>query len=265
MLIAQISDLHLRPRGRLYQGQVDSNTMGEAAIRQLNALDPQPDLVLITGDIVDEGSPAEYATALEILAAIRAPVLLIPGNHDERAAFRAAFAAHRYLPAEGPLHFAVGERGPLRILAVDVTVPGEHHGDMDDAACRWLHERLAEEPGRPSIVMLHHPPFDSGIPYIDAYNCRHGNRLADIVVRYSNVERILCGHIHRFMQLRFGGTMLVTAPSTTTAIALRLRPDAAPASFVEPPALLLHHWRPQTGLVTHLVPIGAFPGPLPFY
>jgi len=66
------------------------------------------------------------------------------------------------------------------------------------------------------------------------------------------------------MMLRFGGTVLCTAPSTTTAIALRLRPDAEPASHVEPPAFLLHHWRPHTGLVTHFMPVGNFPGPYPF-
>jgi 3',5'-cyclic AMP phosphodiesterase CpdA len=265
MLIAQISDLHLRARGELYQGLVDSNSMCEAAIRQLNALEPSPDLVLITGDIVDEGTAPEYAEAQAILSAIRPPVLVIPGNHDERGAFRACFGTHRHLPPEGPMHFAVGDLGPVRIVALDVTVPNEHHGDMDDGACRWLDEKLAEEPDRPTIVMMHHPPFDSGIHYIDAYNCRRGIRLAEVVARYPNVERILCGHIHRFMQVRFGGTMLVTAPSTTTAIALRLRPDAEPASFVEPPALLLHHWRRATGLVTHLLPIGVFPGPFPFY
>jgi len=136
---------------------------------------------------------------------------------------------------------------------------------MDDAACIWLEARLAEEPHRPTIIMMHQPPFESGIPFIDAYCCRRGARLAEIVARYPAVERILCGHIHRFMQLRFGGTMLVTAPSTTTAIALRLRDDANPESFVEPPAMLLHHWRPGHGLITHFVPVGSFRGPLKFF
>lgn len=85
-----------------------------------------------------------------------------------------------------------------------------------------------------------------------------------MIARYPAVERIVCGHIHRFMQVRFGGTMLCTAPSTTTAIALRLDPDAKPASYVEPPAFLLHHWTPAVGLITHFVPIGSFRGPLPF-
>jgi 3',5'-cyclic AMP phosphodiesterase CpdA len=265
MLIAHLSDPHLRPRGHLYQNIVDSNAMFLTAIRHLASLDPQPDLVLLSGDLVDMGTEAEYAVAAEMLALIPQPVFMIPGNHDDRERFRVCFGHHADVANAGPLHFAVGHQGALRILGLDITVPAAHHGDMDDAACLWLEQRLAEEPDRPTIIMMHQPPFDSGIPFIDAYCCRQGARLADIVARYPAVERILCGHIHRFMQLRFGGTMLVTAPSTTTAIALRLRDNAAPASFVEPPAMLLHHWLPQRGLVTHLVPIGSFQGPLHFF
>jgi 3',5'-cyclic AMP phosphodiesterase CpdA len=265
MLIAQLSDPHLRPRGQLYQTMVDSNAMFLTALQHLAALDPQPDLVLLTGDLVDTGTAAEYALAAEMIAQIRQPVLMIPGNHDERERFRHCFGHNAYMASAGPLHFAVGDRGALRILGLDITVPGAHHGDMDDAACLWLTQRLAEEPERPTIIMMHQPPFESGIGFIDAYGCRQGARLADIVARHPAVERILCGHIHRFMQLRFGGTVLVTAPSTTTAIALRLQANAKPASFLEPPAMLLHHWRPEHGLITHLVPIGAFPGPLAFF
>jgi 3',5'-cyclic AMP phosphodiesterase CpdA len=239
--------------------------MFEAALRQLDALVPQPDLVLLTGDVVDDGSAADYATATRLLSRIRQPLLVIPGNHDEREAFRACFRHHPYVTRSGPLHVAVGDQGPVRIIGLDVTVPGFHHGDMDDDACAWLEARLAEESDRPTIIMMHQPPFDSGISCIDAYHCRQGARLAGIVARYPAVERILCGHIHRFMQLRFGGTLLITAPSTTTAIALRLAPDAEPASFIEPPAMLLHHWQPATGLITHLVPIGTFPGPFSFF
>jgi len=142
-------------------------------------------------------------------------------------------------------------------------LPGLHHGAIDEAAARWLDAALAAEPERPTIVMMHQPPFESGVPYLDAYLCRDGGRLVEIVARHRCVERIVCGHVHRFMQLRFGGTMLCTAPSTTAAIALQLRPDAQPASYVEPPAMLLHHWRRKVGLVTHFVPIGTFPGPYP--
>ena len=265
MLIAQFSDLHLRPVGQLYKGRADSNAMFAAALRQLDQLDVAPDLVLLSGDLVDEGSAAEYATVRHLLQTVRPPVVAIPGNHDDPAGFRACFAGNPHVAPHGPLHVVADEYGPVRIIGLDVTVSGHHHGDMDDAACAWLDARLREEPQRPTIIMLHQPPFDSGIPYIDVYKCRRGERLAAIVSRHPQVERILCGHIHRAMLLRFGGTLLQTAPSTTTAIALRLAPDAEPASFIEPPAFLLHHWRPGTGLVSHTVPIGAFPGPFPFY
>ncbi|MET7241978.1 phosphodiesterase [Methylobacterium sp. EM32] len=265
MLIAHFSDPHLRDRGKLYHGLVNSNSMFESAIRYLNNLDPQPDIVLVSGDIVDHGTEAEYENAAVILDKIRQPLLIIPGNHDDREIFRVRLPHHAIPAASGPFHFAVGDLGAVRILGLDVTVPGAHHGEMDDAACDWLETSLAEEPERPTIVMMHQPPVLSGISYIDTYRCLHGERLEQIILRYPAVERILCGHIHRFMQRRFGGTLLMTAPSTTTAIALRLGANAEPGSFIEPPAMLLHQWQPGSGLLTHLVPIGSFPGPLPFF
>jgi Icc protein len=265
MLIAHLSDPHLRPRGQLYKDLVNSNAMFDLAIRHLNTLNPAPDLVVITGDLVDEGTRAEYEYVRDALSDIRQPLLVLPGNHDEPAGFRACFAHHRYLPPTGPFHFAVGDKGLVRVLGLDVSVPGSHHGEMTDEACAWLRRALLEEPDRPTVVMMHQPPFESGIRCIDAYNCRRADQLAGVLGAHTNIERVLCGHVHRFMQVRFGGTMLVTAPSTTTAIALRLTPDAEPASYVEPPAFLLHHWRDGAGLVTHYVPIGTFPGPLPFF
>jgi hypothetical protein len=136
--------------------------------------------------------------------------------------------------------------------------------DITEEAALWLDDTLALEPERPTILMLHQPPFASSTSYIDIYACKNGPRLAEVVQRHACVERIVCGHIHRSMQLRSGGTLLCTAPSTTTAIALRLQADAQQASFVEPPALLLHHWSNDSGLITHQVPIGDFPGPFPF-
>ncbi|MBC7675470.1 MAG: phosphodiesterase, partial [Rhodoferax sp.] len=251
MLIAHLSDPHLREKGQLYQGLVDSNAMFDLAVKTLQRLSPEPDLVIIGGDLVDGGSPGEYVTVRQALSGIRQPIYAVPGNHDDREAFRHCFRDFGFVAGDGPLHFETDAKWPVRFIGLDITVPGEHHGEMDGAACRWLETRLAEFPEKPTAILMHQPPINSGIPFIDAYKCNHGERLAEIVMRYPNVERVMCGHIHRFMQMRFGGTMLVTAPSTTTAIALRLAEDAEPASYIEPPAFLLHHWTPQTGLVTH--------------
>lgn len=264
MLIAQLSDPHVRARGVLYQDVADSNAHFADAIASLHALDPRPDLVLLSGDLVDTGTAAEYANLRALLDRLAIPSLVIPGNHDDREAFRAAFGDRGELPRSGPMHYAAGAHGAVRIVALDVTLPGRHHGAVDEAAAQWLDATLAQEPARPTVVVMHQPPFDTGVPYLDLYACHGGERLAAVVSRHRQVERIVCGHVHRFMVLRFAGTLLCTAPSTTTAIALRLRPDAQPASHLEPPAFLLHHWRPGTGLVSHFVPIGTFPGPYPF-
>jgi 3',5'-cyclic AMP phosphodiesterase CpdA len=263
MWIAQLSDPHIRPVGVLYKNILDANAVLTGAVRQINRLNPLPDLVVLTGDVVDEGDPAEYVAARAILAELKPRLLVIPGNHDERSAFRAAFADHVYLPPDGPLHYQDAS-GPVRVIGVDVTVPGRHHGDFTEEAATWLDTVLAADATRPTVVMMHQPPIVTGIPYLDKYNCRNGGRLARIVSRFPAVERILCGHVHRSMQMRFAGTLLCTAPSTATAIALHAVPDGEPASFIEPPGFLLHHWRPDGGMLTHLVPVGAFPGPFPF-
>ncbi|QDL92130.1 phosphodiesterase [Paroceanicella profunda] len=265
MLIAQISDPHMRAAGQLYQGLVDSNTMCAAAIATLNALDPQPDLVLLSGDVVDTGTPADYAQARHVLDRLRAPLLAIPGNHDAPEGFRRCFAGQPGLAASGPLHVDWSGDGPLRVLGLDITVPGAHHGRFDAAAEDWLARALARAPDRPVLLMMHQPPCDIGIGCIDAYRCFGEDRLAALLARHPRVQRVLCGHVHRLTMRAFGGTLLLTAPSTTTAIALRLAPGAEPASHVEPPALLLHHWREGAGLTTHHLPIGAHPGPFPFF
>ena len=264
MRLAQISDPHIRPDGVLYKNVADSAATLRAAVAQINALDPPADVVLLTGDVVDEGDPAEYAAARAILSRLTPRLLAIPGNHDSRAAFRDAFADHTWLPAEGPLHFVDDQTGPLRLIALDVTVPGAHHGDADAAALAWLEQALAAAPDRPTVIMMHQPPIDCGIPFLDKYKCRSGDRLAALIARFPAVERVVCGHVHRAMQTRLGGTLLCTAPSTTTTIALRTRPDAVPASFLEPPGFLLHVWSEGFGLLTHAIPIGDFSGPFPF-
>jgi 3',5'-cyclic AMP phosphodiesterase CpdA len=110
---------------------------------------------------------------------------------------------------------------------------------------------------------MHHPPIACGIPYLDKYMCRRPERIAQVIGRFANVERVLCGHVHRPILQRWAGTLLCSCPSTATQIALRLRPDAQPASFREPPACLLHWWRDGV-MVTHMSYIGRFDGPFPF-
>ena len=162
MLMAQLSDVHVRPRGQLYKGVADSNRMLSEAIAHLQGLDRRPDVVLLTGDLVEEGRPDEYSTALEILGELTIPYLVIPGNHDDRENFRTAFESHAYLPRHGPLHYCI-EDHPIRIVALDSCPPGRHHGHIDSTGLGWLRATLEADSRKPTVVIMHHPPFVSGI------------------------------------------------------------------------------------------------------
>ncbi|WP_414442283.1 metallophosphoesterase [Burkholderia sp. 22PA0106] len=156
-IIAQRSDLHIRPAGVLYQDVVDSNAMLAHAIATLNALVPKPDFVLITGDLTDEGAPEEYAEPRRLLAPLTIPFAVMPGNHDRRENLRRAFPEHDYLPERGPLHFAF-DVDDVRIVALDTSVPDLHHGELDRDALAWLDAQLRSGHDRPTIVAMHHPP-----------------------------------------------------------------------------------------------------------
>lgn len=263
MWIAHLSDPHLMPSGVPYRGVMDSNAAFASAVQQVNELDPQPDLVVLTGDIIENGAAVEYDIARGLLSSLRAPFRAIPGNHDVREPFRIAFASCFELPTAGPLHYVDDASGPVRIVALDVTVPGLHHGQVDSLMLEWLDAVLSREPLRPTVLLMHQPPLSCGVPYLDEYRCFGGDTLEKLLTRYPAVERILCGHVHRLMLMPFARTLLCTAPSTAAAIALRPQLDAEPTSVLEPPGFLLHHWR-DGHMLTHAIPVGRFPGPFPF-
>lgn len=258
MLIAQFSDCHIAaPGARSIRGVTDASESLARCVRHINGLDPRPDAVVGTGDLVHDGTPAAYAELRALLAPLTMPVYLLPGNHDDRDNLRTAFPGHDYLPREGFLHYTV-EDLPLRLVCLDTVIPGEVGGEICAERRAWLAERLAEAPDRPTVIFMHHPPFAIGIRGMDAMGCAGAAELGELVSRHSQVERVLAGHVHRPAQIRWHGTLAATAPSTAAQLRLDLRPDAGPTFLPEPAACLLHLWRPGAGLVSHLSYIGDY-------
>jgi 3',5'-cyclic-AMP phosphodiesterase len=192
------------------------------------------------------------------------PVYLIPGNHDDRGALVAAFTAHRYLPRDGFVQYVV-DAGPLRLIALDTLVPGKGSGWLCAERLAWLASQLDEAPARPTIILMHHPPFRTGIAHMDRLGLDNAEAFATVVRRHPQIEAIVCGHLHRPIQTRWNGTIAMTSPSTAHQVALDLRPDAPSAFMMEPPAFLLHVWHADTGVITHTSYIGGFDGPYPFH
>lgn len=265
MLIAQLSDLHIRLPGQKAYRVVATDAYLPPAVAAVNAQAPRPDVVVISGDLTDFGRPAEYAHLKHLLDELRMPYLLLPGNHDDRAMLAEVFADHVYLAGhDGYVQYAV-EDYPVRIVVLDTVVHGESHGALCERRLAWLADRLAEQPDRPTVLVMHHPPFNTGIGHMDAIGLREGAQaLARIVARHGNVERILCGHLHRSIFRRFGGTIASTCPSPAHQVALDLRNDAPSAFVMEPPAYMLHEWR-DGALVSHVAYIGNYDGPYPFH
>jgi len=254
VLLAQLSDPHIVEPGELLLGDIDTATFLRRAIEHVNGLEPQPDLVLLTGDLVNEGRPEEYAHLRELLSALRAPFHLVPGNHDLTATLRAAFPDH----VHGDAGRADGViDGPLRVVTLDSSRFPEPGGSLEPDQLEWLDRALGAAPDQPTVVAVHHPPFATGIAHMDtmALDAASAGGLAAVIARHPQVERVLSGHLHRHIVRRFSGSIAMTAPSTAHAVQLDLGGGRAAWNH-EPPALLLHLWTPAGGVVTHLEVIG---------
>jgi 3',5'-cyclic-AMP phosphodiesterase len=266
VIVAQLTDTHIRPPGRLAYRQVDTAQHLAAAVALL-ASPPVPiDAVIVTGDLVDFGTDEEYANFRRLVAPLSLPLYPIPGNHDERGALRRAFADRLDLPAAGPLSY-VAEAGALRLILLDSTVPGRPHGEMTAESLALLDRALAQDPSRPALVGLHHPPFATGIRHMDAQNCFGAEGLEEVLRRHPQVLATVCGHVHRTVLTTFAGRAAAIGPSPAHAVSLDLSPNGPPTFTMEPPALLLHVWDPGTPnrLATHWLPVGRFDGPYPFF
>lgn len=264
MLIAQITDTHIKRPGKLAYQQVDTAAMLRAAVDRLNTLTPRPDLVIITGDLVDNGHPEEYEHLKTILAHLAIPVVLIAGNHDERQALREAFADHDYLPPHGFLNFVIEDRYPLRLIGLDTVVPFQGHGELCAERLDWLDAQLSAQPEQPTLIAMHHPPFISGIAHMDKVGLQSIEPFAEVVSRHPQIQAILCGHLHRTIHTRVGGRSVVCSVSPAHQVALDLRPEGPSAFVMEPPGYLLHHWQ-NNQLLSHAAVLGNFAGPFPFY
>ncbi|HLX03124.1 MAG TPA: phosphodiesterase [Trinickia sp.] len=267
MLLAQISDLHIKRPGALAYQRVDTAACLARCVARLNALEPRPDAVLVTGDLVDRGTAEEYVHLKSLLDALRIPYYLLIGNHDDRAALREVFAERAELREGGEFVQYAIDIGALRVIALDSQVPRQSAGDLCDARLAWLSQQLDAARGKPVIVALHHPPFVSGIGHMDRLrlDSAAADKLAAIVSRHPNVERVLCGHVHRAMFTRFAGTIAAAIPSPAHQVALDLRDDAPSAFRMEPPAFALHRYDAATGFVTHHAYVDEADGPYPFY
>ena len=245
MIIAQISDTHILARSSdRAEGRSRADDL-RRCVADINR--QQPDAVVHTGDIVQHGLAEEYDHVREILAPLQAPVYVIPGNRDERGALRAAFGDHSYLPRHGDfLHYTVEDHA-VRLVALDSTAAGERKGVYCARRRAWLHQVLGGARDKPTILLIHHPPFDIGDHYIGGYRRpREAEELATVVGRHAQVRRLLCGHVHCPTERQWAGTVATTMAS----VAVDVRMDVDIPGLEDRPMYQLHVTSEEGGIVS---------------
>jgi Icc protein len=264
MLIAQISDTHISAPGQKTCGVAPMAENLAQCIDSINALDPKPDLVLLSGDVTHSASQDETRHAEDILSALAMPLFVVPGNHDDRQLLSKVFGPEICpLNTDGYADYVV-ERFPLRIIALDTLDFGKPGGLLTEARLKWLDACLREEDQQPTIVVAHHPPLKLGVPESDEDGFVGAEALGEIVAAHPNIERFLCGHIHLHTNTRWCGTVVTTAPSPGMQLTLDLTGKATSRFLLSDPAYLLHHWTSDKRLITHPIQLSSPEGPFEF-
>ncbi|WP_027342386.1 metallophosphoesterase [Hamadaea tsunoensis] len=225
MLLAQISDLHLDGTERAT----------ERARRTMAYLRRLPiDALLVTGDIADTGSPAEYEEAAALFD-LPFPVLHCPGNHDARPAYRKGLLNEA--ASDAPVNSA-HRVGDALILMIDASIPGEDPGFLAPETLSWLDEQLAAADG-PALLAFHQPPVKVGHPIPDGSTLQNAADLDRILDNHPHVAAILTGHAHTAAATTYHGRPLIVSPAVTWTLRLPFEGEGL-ADLDADPAVAFH-------------------------
>jgi 3',5'-cyclic AMP phosphodiesterase CpdA len=244
-LIAHVSDTH-------FGGPPDARARAERILSHLDAMDPRPDVLLVSGDIADHGAAEEYAEARAVLDAWPGPRALVTGNHDVRSEFVRGLLDRE---ADGPVLFAL-EDPRFRLLVLDSLVDAvdgqrQDHGVVGADQLDWLDARLAED-GRPAFVTLHHPPVDIGLELMAPILLRDPGPLASVIAKHPHVVATLVGHAHTACATSFAGRPLLIGGGSASTVTMDAEDvpriwEGAPPSFavhlLHDDGRLTSHWR----------------------
>ena len=254
MLIAQITDLHIG---------FDRDNPHELNIRRLNLVIDQindmrrkPDLLIVSGDLVEN---VDYKRAYRHMEALvkrwQGPILWAVGNHDSRDGLREVLPEVP-LDENGFIQFEA-QHGDLRFVVVDTLDPGRHGGMVCELRAKWLRTRLREKKDIPTVIVMHHPPVDTGIDWMSALPCEEWVQRVEQAIRPAKqVVAILAGHVHRPIATGFAGKRLIVSASTAPLVALDLEdvdplhPDGRALIIGDAPAFAIHYWDGAT-LLSH--------------
>jgi 3',5'-cyclic AMP phosphodiesterase CpdA len=256
-VIAHVSDTHLLHDGGPLGGRADTVGALRQAVAQLERLGDRLDAIVVTGDVADLGEPDAYRRVRELVDPLvdssGARIVWVMGNHDVRGAFREGLLGE---PASDAPVNQVAELDGLRIIALDTSVPGWHHGRLDDASLEWLDGVLADPAPEGTILAMHHAPLATPLALMDVLELQGQDALAD-VIRGRDVRLILGGHLHYPTNGEFAGIPVSVAGATAYTMDLSAPPRELVGVDGGRSFDLVHVF--DASHVSLVVPIGPFP------
>lgn len=255
-VIAHLSDTHLLADSLQY-GLIDTTARLEEALERLALVRPAPQALVLTGDLADLGEPGAYDRLRKVVepaaANVGAEVVWVMGNHDEREPFSAALLGAATTEPLDRVHDVDG----LRIIALDTTVPGWHHGELRPAQLDWLREELATPAPHGTLLAMHHPPIPMPMDRVAELIELHDQAALAEVVAGTDVRAILAGHYHYSTYATFAGIPVSVASASCYTVGLA-RPERLVAAVDADQAFTMTHLYPDT-VVHTVVPIRQGP------
>lgn len=240
--ILHITDTHLVAPPKLVSGVLDTVELFRKQIAHIAQALPRIgpiDALLVTGDLSDDGTAESYSLFRQMVEPLGLPLLVIPGNHDAREPMRAAFADLALFDTTGPLNW-ISQIGALRIVGIDTLVEGSGGGNIDEATIAFLDGALHVD--GPVLLALHHPPFNSGIAFMDSIGLARKDRLAEVIARSRADIRLVCGHLHAAITGQISRFPAFVGPSPCSTFQFDLRTDAPIGFFDCSGGFMVHQW-----------------------
>ena len=239
--LIQITDTHILPPGELLHGEVDSARHLKETVQQINRMRPLPDVVIITGDLVEHGDKVCYRHFVELIKPLKMPTFVLPGNHDNPRLMSEVLAATPHFPiSDSTFQYAV-EDFPFRILALNSHDDGTELPQFGERRLAWLAQQLGQS-DKPALIALHHPPMKTGIELIDMGGSEWYQRLKSVLAEHDHVKLVICGHCHTDLYGRIGPVPVHMAPANAHQLVGTRGLNIAPATVIAAAIPTLHHF-----------------------
>jgi 3',5'-cyclic AMP phosphodiesterase CpdA len=239
--LVQITDTHILPPGEILYGSTDTAAHLVESVRQINSMRPLPDVVLITGDLVENADLAAYRHFIDLVRPLEMPAYIIPGNHDDPQLMLQAFTDTAYFPAIDETYQYVIEDFPFRILALNSLCEGSELPAFEGQRLSWLEQQLRAS-DEPTLIAMHHPPMTTGIELIDMGGSEWFQGLKSVLADHSQVKLLICGHCHTDLYGRIGQVPVYMAAANSHQLIASRGLTIAPSSSIVAAAPILHHF-----------------------